>query len=241
MIKQTPGKIYLADQRGEAGTTQFRRYCTFNFEDYQQEHKEPFGSLEVFNEEMLAGSGNITLTVDKDSHVILMPITGALTLNTTHGGTNTIDVEEILINTLPAKSTIHLTNSYQSDVISFLQIRLKASRPIITNSWLLSNFELNAGKNQLMPIVLPEKEQRVLHQFPFYLSIGQFDGRQEAIYRLKNKSNGFFAFVVAGAFEVEGRLLHEKDGLALWNTEEVELEALSPNALIVVIEFEIGE
>jgi hypothetical protein len=46
----------------------------------------------------------------------------------------------------------------------------------------------------------------------------------------------FFAFVVAGAFEVEGRLLHQNDGLALWNTSVIELEALSENVVILVVE-----
>lgn len=42
--------------------------------------------------------------------------------------------------------------------------------------------------------------------------------------------------VLAGAFEVEGRLLHAHDGLALWDTATVELEALSPDALVLVVE-----
>ncbi|WP_165699302.1 pirin family protein [Hymenobacter jejuensis] len=53
---------------------------------------------------------------------------------------------------------------------------------------------------------------------------------------MKSNRSRFFAFVVAGAFEVEGRLLHERDGLALWDVQEVELEALSNDALVLVLE-----
>jgi len=42
-----------------------------------------------------------------------------------------------------------------------------------------------------------------------------------------------------GAFEVEGRLLHARDGLALWETEKVELEALSNDAIILVMEISL--
>ncbi|MBS1608465.1 MAG: hypothetical protein JSS70_06850 [Bacteroidetes bacterium] len=39
-------------------------------------------------------------------------------------------------------------------------------------------------------------------------------------------------------FEVEGHLLHVRDGLALWNTEQVGMEALSNDAILLVIETE---
>jgi hypothetical protein len=42
--------------------------------------------------------------------------------------------------------------------------------------------------------------------------------------------------VLAGAFEAEGRLLHAKDGLALWDARApLEIEALSDNALLLVL------
>jgi redox-sensitive bicupin YhaK (pirin superfamily) len=69
------------------------------------------------------------------------------------------------------------------------------------------------------------------------LSIGQFRGRQEARYQLSHKTHGLFVFVIEGAFEVQGRLLHPRDGLAFWNVAEpAELEALSNDAIILLME-----
>lgn len=56
------------------------------------------------------------------------------------------------------------------------------------------------------------------------------------MWRLKNRKAGAFVFVIGAAFEVQGTLLYERDGLALWKTGEVEMEALSNNAIILVIE-----
>ena len=72
--------------------------------------------------------------------------------------------------------------------------------------------------------------------FPFSISIGKFDGRGETTYRVKNKDAGLFVFVLEGAFEVQGTLLHARDGLALWETDEVEMEALSNDAIILLVE-----
>jgi len=71
---------------------------------------------------------------------------------------------------------------------------------------------------------------------PCRASLGRFTGRAEAEYHLRRPGAGFFAFVLAGAFEIAGRLLHANDGLALWDTGTVEVEALSNDALLLVLE-----
>ena len=70
----------------------------------------------------------------------------------------------------------------------------------------------------------------------FALSLGRFAGRHETEYKVQHAGSHLFAYVLAGAFEFEGRLLHEKDGLALWDMATLELEALSNNALVLVLE-----
>lgn len=59
---------------------------------------------------------------------------------------------------------------------------------------------------------------------------------RKSIHHLENKNSGLFIFVIEGAFEVQGRLLHARDGLALWDIEAAEMEVLSNDAVIMVIE-----
>ena len=68
-----------------------------------------------------------------------------------------------------------------------------------------------------------------------YSSIGKFSVRGETIYKSSN-GNYYFLFVIAGAFEAEGRLLHERDGHALLDTNEIEIETLSNDAMMFMIE-----
>lgn len=231
MIKQTPGKIFLADQRGLVETSEFRRYSTFNFGVYSQEHKEPFGNLYAVNEETLGGGQRLEFTVEQASCLVLLPLIGEVAV-TTAAGHNTIRVEQLQLLTVPASTTVQLTNPYETELVTFLQLWLTAEHPVVEIYAEQVDFQLSTVENQLVPIIAGSKTNRLL---PFALSIGRFAGRQEVVYPLE-KGASFFAFVLAGAFEVQGRLLHEKDGLALWDTEEVELEALSNNALLVVIE-----
>lgn len=57
---------------------------------------------------------------------------------------------------------------------------------------------------------------------------------------MKSKRNSLFVFVIQGVFEVQGRLLHARDGLGLWDEEnEVELEALSNDAIVLLTELSL--
>ena len=94
-------------------------------------------------------------------------------------------------------------------------------------------YDINRCKNSLLKI----SPSSLGESFPpFSIAIGKFDGRREANYLLKNKGTDLFVFVIEGAFEVQGTLLHARDGLALLDTEGTEMEALSNDAIILLLE-----
>lgn len=68
------------------------------------------------------------------------------------------------------------------------------------------------------------------------IHIGQYTGREEGVFQAKNTNSPLFVFIIAGVFEVQNRLLHTCDALMLWKTNEVEFEALSDNAILLLIE-----
>ncbi|GAB3181967.1 pirin family protein [Telluribacter humicola] len=233
MIKQTPGKIFLSYQRGQIQTPQLNRYSTLNFEQNFDEHKTQVGNLYAVNEETVGGFQTVEYRAPRASHVILIPVTGALDFIFHNGSLATVDVEELFVYTIPANCTFEIRNPYPVQSISYLQLWVSAEEPEVKPRARVFGFEFTALENILLELV-PGTSQAT--NLPFSLHLGRFNGRKEATYRLKNKSSQFFAFVLSGAFEVEGRLLHEKDSLALWDLEEVEIEALSYNALMLVLE-----
>lgn len=228
-MQQTFGKIFLAEQRGLLETTAFRRYCTFQFGAYLDEHKAPFGSLLAVNEETLAAGQVVALPAPAAACVLVLPLLGAVLAGTQAASAARVEVEEIWVGTVPAGGTLHLLNPYETDLVSCLHVWVKAG-PVPAGSQTLA-FEAAQPTNQLLEL-LPDSSGAL----PCRASLGRFAGRAEAEYHLHQPGAGFFAFVLAGAFEIAGRLLHAKDGLALWNTSTVEVEALSNDALLLVLE-----
>lgn len=231
-MKQIPGKIFLADQRGRLETAQFQRFCTFSFGACAAAHKEPFGDLLAVNEETLAGGQAVALPAAQAAHVLVLPLTGAVLVGSTPARAVEVAVEEIYLLHVPAGSTVHFTNPYAANPIAFLHVWLAADEATAAHAGRPFAFDAAQLANQLLELV-PEAPGT---PHPFRAHLGQFAGRAEAVYILRRPGGHFFAFVLAGAFEVEGRLLHAHDGLALWDAAAVELEALSHDALVLVLE-----
>lgn len=224
----TPGKIFVADQRGLTQTTSFQRYATLNFGSFHHEHRQALGRLLAVNEESLAGGATLTLPVPEAVHVVLLPITGTVEVLLANE-ILAVEVEQVRVVTLPAGSALRLRNPYPDDLISLLHLWVRADALVPTGEPAAS-FTFAGLANQLMPL-LPTAAG-----LPFTLSLGCFAGRREATYALA-PDRLFFGFVLAGAFEVEGRLLHAHDGLALWNASApIDLEALSNDALLLVLD-----
>ncbi len=240
MIPQIPGKIYLADQRGVLETSQFRRQSTFSFGAFQSEHKAPFGHLYGLNEETLAGGHTVEFLVEYDSYIVLLPITGAVEFSTGGGTRGTVEAEEITTIAAPVGTMLALHNPFADELISFLHIWVRAIKPLTLPAPAVGvrmAFDAQALENRLCELVSaqPPAESERQQNPPFRLSLGRFMGRHETVYKVA-PGHSLFAFIIAGVFELEGRLLHEKDGLALWDVAEVELEALSNHALVLALE-----
>jgi redox-sensitive bicupin YhaK (pirin superfamily) len=228
MVQQNKGKIFLAEERGHHETDWFRSFNTFNFGQYQQEHKLPFGPLYVLNDDTLAGDKSISMTVEADSVIVLIPVVGTIAYTDSAGHANYISAGECQLYTMPKGATIQIGNLYHDELVNFLQIWFYAEGSESDTTPQVTSFDLVNNSNQLVPIPVNHPQYK--------LGIGKYNGREESIYQLSNPQNGLFAFVIQGAFEVQYRLLHPRDGLALWEASEIDLEALSNEAIILIME-----
>ncbi len=230
MLEQNEARIYLAEKRGVTFGKTFKRLHTFNDEQYFDESRMPFGTLKVFNEEVLAVNEHLTLTLKERTTLILLPIVGGLAVSFDKSEAEYVLAGQVINFSGEAGDTYKIANPYSEETISFLQIQLKEEgskgRDFCIN-------ELNLEKkNQLISFGSNEN----------YFFIGQYEGRAEGFYELKNSKNGLFTFIIEGAFEVQNRLLESKDALALWNftdDSKIEFEALSNGAIILLTEIKI--
>ncbi len=226
----SPGQIHLADQRGVIQNERFRRFSSFGNDDAVYTQRKAFGPLQVFNDETLAAAQSVDISINQACYFVLIPITGAVIIKNSRGKNTMVDVGEVFINYVKKGDTLQLENPYHDNWINFLYLEVNAKPDVFPFFEEQFSFDFGERQNELIGIIPADRK------LPFSLHLGQFGGRKEALYQLIDHNNLMYAFVIAGAFELQGRLMHQRDGLALWQLHQADLEALSNNALLLLLE-----
>jgi redox-sensitive bicupin YhaK (pirin superfamily) len=226
MIAQIPAQIYKSDSRGFFNSEKHNCFATFNFEQYQDLSRNAFGSLQLLNEVILAPQQSVNRFIHSNTNVIILPLFGGIDYKDNIGNKEFLRVEQIRVVAADDDLSMEVFNPYENENVSYLEINFQMGKQYFKNYFQQYIIDFNL-KNKLNPLF--EIEQAIGF-------IGNYDGRKEGFYTLKNAKNGVFVFVIHGAFEVENRLLEAKDGLSLKETSKIEWEALSENAILLVIE-----
>lgn len=69
-----------------------------------------------------------------------------------------------------------------------------------------------------------------------WFQLGTFDKNFETQYKLKKQGNGVYAFVLKGDVTIEGTELNERDGLGIWNTENISIKSNTAGAEILLMD-----
>ncbi|WAC10969.1 pirin family protein [Dyadobacter pollutisoli] len=227
MMTQSAAQIYLESVRGHFQTEHFRSFRTFNFEDYRAEGREAFGRLLVVNDETLLAERSHQIVVVRECRVILLPLVGGFEFSDSIENLRFIDSGEAVIFTAQPGQTYTLTNPYEQEAINYLQIRMECDPDAVGDPF-ITRFDL-AHRNTLLPIYRSARNDGNIY-------IGKYQGREEGVFLKDTLNRGIFAFIIEGAFEVQNRLLEKRDGLSVSFVDEIEFEALSNDAVILILE-----
>ncbi|MBN8820615.1 MULTISPECIES: pirin [unclassified Spirosoma] len=245
MDTQTQAQIYLADQRGCSQFGFLRSYHSFNFGSYSAESREPFGALQVLNDDALMAGHSVCMQLDRNTDVVILPLVGGLEYKS-DAGNGFLEAGQVLILSLAASMNYEICNPYETETINYLAIWLINPSYRFRSGSQIYSFDFQTT-NSLLPLFDITAEDS-FNDTAFRAYIGRYGGRQEGIYPLYSgqhevTTTGVYVFVLHGAFEVQNRLLHEREGLALMDIQhgEVAFEALSNDAMLLLLEVQLTE
>jgi hypothetical protein len=66
--------------------------------------------------------------------------------------------------------------------------------------------------------------------------MGRFDVGATARYDVRRPGNGVYAFVVSGSFRIAGSTLDSRDGMGIWNVPSLDVEALTADAEVLLMD-----
>ncbi|RYE20717.1 MAG: hypothetical protein EOP51_17255 [Sphingobacteriales bacterium] len=227
MMTQVEGKIFLAGQRGLKETDRFRTWYTFNHGDYFSACKQPFGNLYTTSDETYSGNYSTTQVVLVEGFILLLPVVGAVCFSIDGGEEYIVQAGELLCAAVKTGSCIAIANPYETELVNFIQLGLQAN---VSNAEVsITPFSFTAYPNKLIPLNIEMGGQAIR------CYIGKFAGRMEEVCHPAT-GNSLFTYIIDGAFEVQNRLLERRDALALRHVSEMDMEALSNEAVVFIIE-----
>lgn len=225
-MTQNETKIFLSAQRGKTELSWFRSFHSFNFGAFQDPNKEPIGKLRVFNDNTLAAGSGMKMQVEKPTEVLILPLVGGIEFKNSTGYHDFLEAGKMQIFSAEAGMEYEVLNPYETELINYLEIWIE--RESTSPETKSVNIDVEKS-NELLPVFSSSDTHS-------YGCFGKYDGREEGIYQVKNAGNCLYVFVIEGAFEFDNKLMEIRDGLAIWNANEIEFEALSNNAMLLIFE-----
>ncbi len=215
MLHPSSATIFLAEQYPIFQTAERRSINVLR-------DQKKFKQLSSIKDETLA-AGKCT-EYQLTNSLVLVPVVGTVIAEINATETEIACGELLIIN---ADTLLKVYNPYNDHLVNYLLIYITANAfPEATNDKMA--FDLDDYKNEILP---------VLDKDDIKISLGKLEMRREATYYSDRNQRTSFCFVIQGSFEIEGRLLHARDALAVWGTDLLEIESLGKESILLLIEF----
>jgi redox-sensitive bicupin YhaK (pirin superfamily) len=229
--------LHKAGTRGHANHGWLNSYHTFNFSGYYDPDRIHFGALRVLNDDTVSAGMGFGTHPHDNMEIISIPISGDLEHKDSMGNTQIIRKGDVQIMSAGTGIQHGEKNKNHQEEVRFFQIWVFPNKKNVTPRYDQKSFADTDKHNKLLTVVSPigTTDGGVqIHQDAWF-SIGKLDKDFSTTYHLKNKENGVYAFVIEGDLEINGILLNRRDGVGIYETNQLAIKAIS-NAEILLME-----
>ncbi|MCF6350452.1 MAG: pirin family protein [Flavobacteriaceae bacterium] len=228
--------LHKANTRGHADHGWLDSKHTFSFANYHNPERMHFGVLRVLNDDKVSPARGFETHPHDNMEIISIPLEGDLEHKDNMGNGTVIRNGDVQIMSAGTGITHSEYNANKNKDVKFLQIWLFPNKKNVKPRYDQISTKDIYTKNELYQILSPNKSDQGVwvHQNAWF-HLGEFDKKQNLVYKLKDASNGVYAFILEGSINVEGQSLQKRDGFGIWNTDKIEIQT-EPNTKILLME-----
>lgn len=229
--------LHKADSRGHANHGWLDSHHSFSFANYYNPERMHFGVLRVLNDDVVSAGMGFGTHPHDNMEIISIPLEGDLEHRDSMGNVATIRHGDIQVMSAGTGIQHSEYNKNADKTVKFLQIWVFPNKRNVEPRYDQITLNLEDRHNRLQQILSPNKEDEGvwIHQDAWF-HLGRLDKNVQQSYTIKKSDNGVYAFVLNGSFSINGIGVQQRDGLGIWNTNELQLEALSQDAEILLME-----
>lgn len=220
--------LHKADTRGAANHGWLQSFHTFSFANYYNPERMHFGVLRVLNDDTVQGGMGFGKHPHDNMEIISIPLEGDLEHKDSMGNTTVIRNGDVQVMSAGTGITHSEYNKNTEQAVKFLQIWVFPNKRGVTPRYDQITLKPEDRKNKLQQILSPNPDDAGvwIHQNAWF-HLGDFDKGVSADYAIKAKDNGVYVFVLSGDITVNGQQLNRRDGLGIWDTDSLHIEANS--------------
>lgn len=226
--------IHKADSRGHSRHDWLDSHHTFSFDEYFDSTRINFGALRVLNDDRVAPGAGFQTHPHKNMEIVSIPLKGELEHGDSKKNNRVIGVGDIQVMSAGTGIFHSEVNASKSDPVDFLQIwimpRERNTRPVY-HDYSIRELE---KKNELSLIVSPDGSTPASLLQDTWFSVGKVEAGHKLGYLLHQTHGGVYLFLIEGEVKVGEDILSRRDGMAIFETNSLELETLKDSHILLI-------
>lgn len=229
--------VHKANTRGHANHGWLESYHTFSFAGYYNPERVHFGVLRVLNDDRVDAAMGFGKHPHDNMEIISIPLEGDLEHKDSMGNSTVIKNGDIQVMSAGTGIFHSEYNKNPDQPVKFLQIWVFPNKKNVQPRYDQVTLNVNDRHNKLQQVLSPNPEDEGvwIHQDAWF-HMGRFDKDVDTTYTIKKAGNGVYAFILKGDFTINGHELNQRDGLGIWDVDQLDIKANSQDAEILLME-----
>lgn len=231
-IENTNSKImentvfHAANSRGDANHGWLHSKHTFSFANYYNPERMHFGVLRVLNDDQVAAGMGFGKHPHDNMEIISIPLSGDLEHKDSMGNATVIKNGDIQIMSAGTGVEHSEFNANKDKEVRFLQIWVFPNKKNVSPRYDQITLNPEDRKNKFQQILSPNADDAGvwIHQNAWF-HLADFSKGHRATYEFKSANNGLYVFNLKGDIKVSNTKLSTRDGLGIWDANQVTIEA----------------
>ncbi|MBS1646012.1 MAG: pirin family protein [Bacteroidetes bacterium] len=227
--------IHKANTRGQANHGWLHTHHTFSFAGYHNPERVRFGVLRVLNDDTVAAGMGFGTHPHDNVEIITIPLSGALQHKDSMGNSSIIKAGEVQVMSAGSGITHSEFNPSTTEDVKLLQIWLFPNKKGVEPRYGQAAFNIGERKNKWQQIISPHADDAGLwiHQNAWF-NLTSLENGKELNYSLHDKNNGLYVFVIEGVITINSTKLEPRDGMGLWDIEQITIKAEKKAEVLVM-------
>ncbi len=226
--------IHQSATRGTAFFGWLNSKHTFSFGRYYDPERLQFGALRVLNDDIVEPGMGFGTHPHDNMEIVSIPLAGALAHKDSTGTEKVINTGDVQIMSAGSGLTHSEYNHSKTEKVNFLQLWVLPKEKNITPRYEQKTFSEADRKNQIQTVVAPNDEDAIWINQDAWFSLTDLDAGTALNYDLHKSGNGVYAYVLEGEAAIAGVEMEKRDGLGVYDTNQISIKAKSDTKLLLV-------